>query len=41
MDENRVSGTARNIGGKIEEGAGAIVGDAKSQSWLEEAVFLR
>jgi uncharacterized protein YjbJ (UPF0337 family) len=31
MDENRVSGTAKNIGGKIEEGAGALVGDAKTQ----------
>ena len=31
MDENRVSGTARNIGGKIEEGAGKLVGDAKTQ----------
>ena len=31
MDENRVSGTARNIGGKIEEGAGRLVGDAKTQ----------
>jgi uncharacterized protein YjbJ (UPF0337 family) len=31
MDENRVSGTAKNIGGKIEEGAGALVGDARTQ----------
>ena len=31
MDENRVSGTARNIGGKIEEGAGKLVGDTKTQ----------
>ena len=31
MDENRVSGTARNIGGKIEESAGKLVGDAKTQ----------
>jgi uncharacterized protein YjbJ (UPF0337 family) len=31
MDEDRVSGTAKNIGGKIEEGAGALVGDAKAQ----------
>lgn len=31
MDENRVSGTAKNIGGKIEEGAGALMGDAKTQ----------
>jgi uncharacterized protein YjbJ (UPF0337 family) len=31
MDENRVSGTARNIGGKIEKKAGVVVGDAKTQ----------
>jgi uncharacterized protein YjbJ (UPF0337 family) len=31
MDENRISGTARNIGGKIEEGAGTLMGDAKTQ----------
>jgi uncharacterized protein YjbJ (UPF0337 family) len=31
MDENRTSGTAKNIGGKIEEGAGALVGDARTQ----------
>jgi uncharacterized protein YjbJ (UPF0337 family) len=31
MDENRISGTAKNIGGKIEEGAGAVIGNAKAQ----------
>jgi len=31
MDENRVSGTARNIGGKIEKKAGVVVGDANTQ----------
>ena len=31
MDENRISGTAKNIGGKIEEGAGAVLGNAKTQ----------
>ena len=31
MDENWISGTAKNIGGKIEEGAGAVVGNAKAQ----------
>jgi len=31
MDENRVSGTARNIGGKIEEGVGSITGDAQTR----------
>jgi uncharacterized protein YjbJ (UPF0337 family) len=28
MDENRVSGTAKELGGKIEEGAGRALGDA-------------
>jgi uncharacterized protein YjbJ (UPF0337 family) len=27
MDENRVAGTARNVGGKVEEGFGKTVGD--------------
>ena len=27
MDENRVSGTAKNIGGKIEEGFGQAAND--------------
>jgi uncharacterized protein YjbJ (UPF0337 family) len=31
MNENRISGTARNLGGKVEEGAGRITGDLKSQ----------
>jgi uncharacterized protein YjbJ (UPF0337 family) len=31
MDENRVSGTARNIGGKPEEGLGRATGDLKTQ----------
>jgi uncharacterized protein YjbJ (UPF0337 family) len=31
MDENRLSGAARNVGGKIEEGAGRLAGDAKTQ----------
>jgi uncharacterized protein YjbJ (UPF0337 family) len=31
MDENRVAGTARNIGGKVEEGFGRVTGDTKSQ----------
>ena len=39
MDENRVSGTARNMGGKIEEGAGKLVGDTKTriQGKLDQA----
>jgi uncharacterized protein YjbJ (UPF0337 family) len=31
MDENRVSGTATNMGGKIEEGVGRAMGDVKTQ----------
>ncbi len=32
MDENRVAGTARNLGGKVEEGFGRVTGDTKSQA---------
>lgn len=32
MDENRVSGTARNMGGKVEEGFGRVTGDTKTQA---------
>lgn len=31
MDEDRISGTARNVGGKIEEGVGRLAGDSKTQ----------
>jgi uncharacterized protein YjbJ (UPF0337 family) len=31
MDENRISGTAKNIGGKVEEGFGRVTGDVKTQ----------
>jgi uncharacterized protein YjbJ (UPF0337 family) len=31
MDENRIAGTARNLGGKVEEGVGRATGDAKTQ----------
>ena len=31
MNEDRISGTARNVGGKIEEGLGRLTGDAKTQ----------
>jgi uncharacterized protein YjbJ (UPF0337 family) len=31
MDENRVAGTAKNLGGKVEEGFGRATGDFKSQ----------
>ena len=32
MDENRVSGTAKNVGGKVEEGFGRFTGDTKTQA---------
>jgi uncharacterized protein YjbJ (UPF0337 family) len=32
MDENRISGTAKNIGGKIEEGFAGVTGDIKTQA---------
>jgi uncharacterized protein YjbJ (UPF0337 family) len=31
MDENRLSGTARNLGGEAEEGVGRLTGDVKTQ----------
>ena len=31
MGENRISGTARNIGSKVEEGVGRFSGDIKTQ----------
>ena len=31
IDENRVSGTAKNIGGKVEEGFGRVTGDTKTR----------
>jgi uncharacterized protein YjbJ (UPF0337 family) len=31
VDENRMAGTARNIGGKLEEGYGRVAGDAESE----------
>jgi uncharacterized protein YjbJ (UPF0337 family) len=31
MDENRVEGTVRNVGGKVQEGFGRATGDAKTQ----------
>ena len=31
MDENRVTGTAKNVAGKLEEGLGRATGDVKSQ----------
>ena len=32
MDENRIAGTARNMGGKVEEGFGRVTGDTKNQA---------
>jgi uncharacterized protein YjbJ (UPF0337 family) len=31
MDENRIAGAARSLGGKAEEGVGRVTGDAKTQ----------
>jgi uncharacterized protein YjbJ (UPF0337 family) len=32
MDENRTSGAAKNLGGKVEEGFGRVTGDAKTRA---------
>jgi uncharacterized protein YjbJ (UPF0337 family) len=31
MDENRVEGTVREYGGRVQEGVGTITGDAKAR----------
>jgi uncharacterized protein YjbJ (UPF0337 family) len=31
MDQDRLSGTAKNLGGKLEEGLGRATGDTKTQ----------
>lgn len=31
MDENRVYGTAKNLGGKVQEGVGNVTGDTKTK----------
>lgn len=31
MDENRMSGTAKNLGGKLEEGLGRATGDSRTK----------
>jgi uncharacterized protein YjbJ (UPF0337 family) len=31
MNEDRIAGTARNLGGKAEEGVGRVTGDVKTQ----------
>jgi uncharacterized protein YjbJ (UPF0337 family) len=32
VDENRIEGSAKNIGGKIKEGFGKLTGDSKTQA---------
>jgi uncharacterized protein YjbJ (UPF0337 family) len=32
MDEDRLTGTAKNLGGKVEEGFGRVTGDVKTQA---------
>jgi uncharacterized protein YjbJ (UPF0337 family) len=32
MDENRITGTARNTGGKVQEGLGRAAGDTRTQA---------
>jgi uncharacterized protein YjbJ (UPF0337 family) len=32
MDENRLEGTTRNLGGKIQEGVGRATGDTKTKA---------
>jgi uncharacterized protein YjbJ (UPF0337 family) len=32
MDEHRVEGAARNLGGKIQDAVGAVTGDAATQA---------
>jgi uncharacterized protein YjbJ (UPF0337 family) len=32
MDENRIAGTVRNVGGKVQEGFGQAVGDAQTKA---------
>ena len=31
MDEDRITGTAKNVGGKVEEGIGRMTGNAQTQ----------
>jgi uncharacterized protein YjbJ (UPF0337 family) len=32
MDSDRIAGTARNMGGKVQEGFGRVTGDAKTEA---------
>ena len=44
MDEHRIAGTAKNMGGKVEEGFGRVTGDTKSQVeglWQTRRLALR
>jgi uncharacterized protein YjbJ (UPF0337 family) len=31
MNEDRISGTAKNLGGKVEEGIGRVIGDTRTE----------
>jgi uncharacterized protein YjbJ (UPF0337 family) len=32
MDEDRIAGSARNVGGKVQEGVGRLTGDVEAQA---------
>ena len=32
MNEDRIEGTARNVGGKVQEGVGRLTGDARARA---------
>lgn len=32
MDENRIAGTAKNVGGKVQESFGRVTGDAETEA---------
>ena len=32
MDENRIAGTAKNAGGKVQESFGRVTGDAETEA---------
>jgi len=32
MDEDRIKGTATNVGGKVKDAAGGLLGDSKTQA---------
>jgi len=32
MDEDRIKGAATNVGGKIKEGVGSLIGDTKMET---------